>query len=362
MPPKILFRAGLGLLLLAVVLFSGSDRWLKTRIFKPLDMPVSLDPRQIKSPPFTINLREDYVASLDLDYSIDDWYEDRCNYGKLRDAKWRVYRFNRSPGHARELWDRSAEFRPYFYYFEQFHASPGRYELEWDIPEGAACLNPRHPHIRVYTSSAGYEEAVGLLQLFCTFLIGTGIILLAFAVARFWTRVSPLARAPRMLPDLALRNVLPRRKLAVPPLIHGLPHWGLFMISVLWILFFVVVILRTPLTTNGLLVSFPRYNASASVDSPWKENVSVYVLPGRRFFVNGKEVERDELRARLLDEMGQRKMWTVYFEADPDTLFMDAAYAIDTIQALGAKLIWLTPQTRAELTPSYLPTTQHTPR
>jgi hypothetical protein len=43
-----------------------------------------------------------------------------------------------------------------------------------------------------------------------------------------------------------------------------------------------------------------------------------------------------------------RAEWTVYFEADPDTLYMDDIYAIDTIQASGAKLIWVTPRMRAE--------------
>ena len=40
--------------------------------------------------------------------------------------------------------------------------------------------------------------------------------------------------------------------------------------------------------------------------------------------------------------------WSVYFEADPDTLYMDDIYVIDTIQACGAKLIWITPKMREE--------------
>ncbi len=40
---------------------------------------------------------------------------------------------------------------------------------------------------------------------------------------------------------------------------------------------------------------------------------------------------------------------TVYFEADYDTLNADAIYAMYTIQALGAKLVWITPKVREEL-------------
>ena len=42
-------------------------------------------------------------------------------------------------------------------------------------------------------------------------------------------------------------------------------------------------------------------------------------------------------------------VWTVYFEADQDTLNMNAIYAMDTIQGLGAKLVWITPKVREEL-------------
>lgn len=38
----------------------------------------------------------------------------------------------------------------------------------------------------------------------------------------------------------------------------------------------------------------------------------------------------------------------VYFEADVNCLYMDAVYAMDAMQGLGAKMIWITPKTREE--------------
>jgi hypothetical protein len=38
----------------------------------------------------------------------------------------------------------------------------------------------------------------------------------------------------------------------------------------------------------------------------------------------------------------------VYFEADSDVQYIDAIYAIDTIQGCGAKLFWITPKMREE--------------
>jgi hypothetical protein len=38
-----------------------------------------------------------------------------------------------------------------------------------------------------------------------------------------------------------------------------------------------------------------------------------------------------------------------HFEADHDTLNMNAIYVMDTIQGLGGKLVWITPKVREEL-------------
>src|ERR1700722_6598726 len=72
-------------------------------------------------------------------------------------------------------------------------AAPGLYQLEWDTPTVAPCLNPRHPRLSVYTDSSGYSDAVAVIQLFCVFLAGTGFALMvpaATATAHrcLWTR------------------------------------------------------------------------------------------------------------------------------------------------------------------------------
>ena len=41
-------------------------------------------------------------------------------------------------------------------------------------------------------------------------------------------------------------------------------------------------------------------------------------------------------------------VWSVYYEADRETLFGDTVYTIDTIQGLGARVIWITPRMREE--------------
>jgi biopolymer transport protein ExbD len=348
MPPKILFRLGLSFLVFALAAYFSTDYWLNSRIFVPLDYPVSLDAPQLKSPPFQINLSATYFASLDLDYSVDDWYQDnRCTYKNILYPQWRLYKLGSNSAQPRDLWVSSEQLSHQGFLSNAFLASPGRYQLEWDIPAVAPCLNPRHPRLSVFTDSSGYRESVALIQLFCIFLGGTGFALIVLAASRATHRVSGRAAAPRMFPDMALRNFVPLAKHAPLPPIHGLPHWGLFGGAVLWILIFTFMILGRQ-TPHGLFVSLRSHEVVVWKKSPWQETLAVYVRPHGRFFVNGEEVERSSLRTKLLEHLSRRAVWTVYFEADSDTVYMDDIYAIDAIQGCGAKVIWVTPKMREE--------------
>jgi hypothetical protein len=65
--------------------------------------------------------------------------------------------------------------------------------------------------------------------------------------------------------------------------------------------------------------------------------------------VNGPLIPKDELATKLKEEFSKRMVWTVYFEADDASNFGNTTYSIDTIQGLGAKVFWITPQVRKEL-------------
>lgn len=67
-----------------------------------------------------------------------------------------------------------------------------------------------------------------------------------------------------------------------------------------------------------------------------------------RFFINGQEVPRSDLQAKLIEQLSRRPEWTVFFEAQPDVPYMQAIYAMDAIQACGAKLVWITPKMRED--------------
>ncbi len=157
----------------------------------------------------------------------------------------------------------------------------------------------------------------------------------------------PRGTGPRMFPDMVLRNLIPLKKHAPLTPIHALPHWGIFCPAVLWILV-IIFMMFGPQIPRGLLVSMKSGEVVSWKKYAGQETIGVYVAPGGRFFVNGEEVERGSLRPKLLEHLGRSVSWTVYFEGDADTLYMDDVYAIDTVQGCGAKLTWITPKMREE--------------
>jgi biopolymer transport protein ExbD len=348
MPPKALAKVGFIALALALLVPWGYAHWLKTRTFKLVDKPVLLEAERIQTEDFEINLREFYHVQIEVDYSSDYWVEERtCPFRYWEAADWRVYRLSGRGHGTRELWASSAEMREHGTFPIGFNGIRGKYQLEWNVPTASVCLNTRHPRLHVYATSFEYEEFGGFLQFVCIFLGGTGILLVLRAIGaaifgRFMDK-----RPPRIFPATELRNVIPWQRHRPMARIRDLPNFGLVYGFVLWVLVFLFMIF-VPLKPKGLLVDFRGVKTVGVEKSPWTETLGVYVDAQRGFFVNQQPVAREELRGRLQEELLRRGIWVIYFEADSNCLFMDAVYAIDTIQGLGAKLVWITPKMREE--------------
>lgn len=152
-----------------------------------------------------------------------------------------------------------------------------------------------------------------------------------------------------IFPGAPLTNVFPlRRHRPIFP-IAELPNFGLIFGAILWILLFLFTMNRGPQASYGLPIDFKVRDWRNSTQSPPRETLSVYLAAGEKYYVNGQLVQREALREALQKQLYQRVVWIVYFEADYDTLNGDAIYAMDVIQGLGAKLIWITPKMREEL-------------
>jgi biopolymer transport protein ExbD len=349
MPPKTLAKVGLIALVLALLLPWSYSYWLKTRTFKLVDKQVLLETGRVRTEEFEINLREEYLVQLEVHYVSDHWVEEeqKCPFRWWGATDWRVYRQSGGDKEKRELWASSDEIVKRGGFPTGFNGSPGKYRMEWNLSASQECLNGRQARLSVYTDSLAYEEFGGFLGFVCVFMAGTGILLLLRAIGAWVLGYSIDKHPPRIFPEMELRNSIPRQRHRPIPCFKSLPNFGLIHGFVLWVLLFLFMIIIPP-TSVGLWVDFREQKAVGVEKSPWTETVSVYVDGQRRFLVNGQPVLGDELKAKLEQELSKQMVWTVYLEADSDCLFMDVVHAMDTIQGLGAKLVWITPKTREE--------------
>ena len=206
---------------------------------------------------------------------------------------------------------------------------------------------------------AGYEDKpdpfvlyqpneLFFVQFLAVSLGGAGVVSMLRGLDVAPAKKSPTQTLPRIFPELPLRNVTAWNKRSP---IHSFIPAMLNAFSVSWICVLMTLVLIfmaiCPLPPKGLRIDWTRRSHISAVESPWSKTMSVYVAHSGQFYVNGKVI-RQELEKALREELGQRAEWTVYVEADYDTPFMDTVYVIDTIQGLGAKVVWITPRTRAE--------------
>ncbi len=348
MLPKTLAKVGLAAVVAAVAVSLWTDHWLKTRTHELINRPVSVKNGIVNSGTFEIEHEEAYWFEIELDSSIEDWIGGSCTPKRLQAPNWRIYRLDNKEAAKTKLWINSLWFygrqRGFAY---ELIPKAGKYRVQWDAPRDVACLNARHPRLRIWTLADEDEFRSALIQDACLFLGGLGAAFVLLGRSG-WIPSALADKQPiRMLPEMAMRNVIPWKRHRPMAKTRDLPNFGLVYGFVLWILVFLFMIF-VPLKPKGLLVDFRGVKAVGVEKSPWIETVSVYVDARRGFLVNGNPVRGEELEARLKKELSRQMVWTVYLEADPDCLFMDVVHAMDTIQGLGAKLVWITPKTREE--------------
>ena len=348
MSAKSLAKTGLFVLTIAFLLHWGFGNWVKSIWFMPVNMPVSLPVGHVQSTEFETNLSADYWVAFDADYEISYRTEQPCSAGAWKDVHWSLFRISSDAAEERLLW--ATNRNPAEDGFVRgFHGPRGKYRLEWDIPPEAACLNSGHPRLAISTPSDAYEAAESVLSFLFLFCGGAGGMLILRGISALLRERFARPQALRMLPELSVRQLLRlRRHRPVAP-IASLPHFPLIIWFVLFAPMVAVALAEGSRTGRGFLVSFERPGSAVQDGSSWRETLSVYEDDQAKYYVNGQSVELSQLSEKLQQELGKRAVWIVYFEAGDSIRFADAANVMNTIRELGAKVIWITPQARREL-------------
>ena len=152
----------------------------------------------------------------------------------------------------------------------------------------------------------------------------------------------------RFFPERDVRSFSPGTRLRSLPIVRDLPVASFLCCWLLGILIFIFMVFRPP-PSQGLRIELWSPKALRAEQNPWAQALGVYVEEDGQFSLNGKRVARENLRKKLEEELARRMPWVVYVEAHENSAFSETMFAIETIQGLGAKAVWITPRMRSEL-------------
>ena len=343
---------GLGLAILGMGSFVIVKRWIDTRIFVPVDIPVSLTAGHIRTGPFRINVEQGYSIWIDFDQST--YFNPMCSSYSTLKTTWTLYR----DGRVQTQWD-----APVLQdgYLEGFNATKGFYDLDVHVLADASCLNANRPRLRVVTSrdDDSFYAGVVLWTGAIFFVIGISLVVLDWrgGVFKEPEQSAIVTNAPSVGQNFQWAQKLPLRR----PIV-GMPAFGLLAGMVFAILAMLMMMLTGAFryTPRGLWVHLLKTGAVPVKPDAWTEPVIVVVTdagPGQEpaLSVNSRVVAWDGLASVLKRELSVRREWTVYVEGDDCVAWANVVNVIDIARSDGAK-VFLVPQPHGKPCKTYVGT------
>jgi len=99
-------------------------------------------------------------------------------------------------------------------------------------------------------------------------------------------------------------------------------------------------------TSHGLLVSLLRKDVPSASDTSGLTAPLVKIDANGTIYLNYKQTTWRDLPVALNQALGSLSQRVVYFDADPNVPFTDAAHTIDMIEGANARIILITPKSR----------------
>ncbi|HJT69864.1 MAG TPA: hypothetical protein VJ731_06675 [Terriglobales bacterium] len=326
---------GLALAILGTLTFVTVKRWIDTRTFVPVDIPVSLAVGHIRTGPFKINLKDEYQVQIKTGW--ESHFDSNClAYMHLPKADWFLYKDG-------QLVKKNIASEPSDY-LGSFDSENGTYELDLEIRSDSRCLDPGHPRLLVYRNKADYEDYANPILWFAGLSITLGASLVLLGVFTRSTE-SHLSSIRISNSEIVGQNFQWAQKLPLRRAITGIPPFGL-LAGIAFALFAILMMTLTSAfqyRSRGLWVHLLKPGAMPVKPDAWTEPLIVLVKdagPGQepRLCVNSKVVAWDDFASALKHELSGRREWTVYVEGEDRMPWADVASVIDIARGDGAKV------------------------
>ena len=335
---------GFGLILLGTGGRATIDYWMKTRIVRPVDMPVSLALGHIRTAPFRLNLDTDYWVELDPDTdSRWDSAHPECNPYRHLKTRWTLYKNGK-------VFDRLDE-PTVLPWPSGFRAGPGAYELDVEVMSDFTCLDGLPPRLRVVANTEHYETVSLFMRASLSCVTYIGFVCLIFVpiirfVYSYGHAESDVGEAP-VSQHFRWAQRLPLRR----P-ISGLPGFGLVScISFALIAAVMMVITGFRPSSQGFRVRLLKQGTVPKNDDMWTEPLVVRVKDAGtgkapKLYVNSKLVAEQELDHALKQELSRRRGWIIYVDGDDNVAWQDVVHVIDVARGEHATVYLITQAAR----------------
>ena len=335
-----LFRArilvGVGLAILGMATFATVKRWIDTRIFVPVDIPVSLAAGHIRRGPFKINLKDEYQVRIKTGW--ESYFDPNClAYTYLPKVDWFLYKDGQLV--KKRIGSEPSD------YLGSFDGENGTYEIDLDIQSDSGCLDPGHPRLLVYTSKADYEGYANPILWAAGLSITLGASLVLLGVIAFSTE-SHLSSIRISNSESVGQNFQWAQRLPLRRQFSSPPAFALLAAPVLVILIIIFMVLLQPYPAKGLYVKVLK-PGPLPVPDPLSDPVVVQILDAGlgvtpELYINSKPTSRNRFGDDLKNEFKLRPKWVVYVQADPVLPWADIVNTIDVAKGLHANVVLLT--------------------
>ncbi len=370
-------------LILAEALYFGAWVWYdSTRIWVPLDMPISLASGHIRTPEFRVNVESTYLIQISVDPEFD-FEGGPCVAGvrcpsSLR-TTWSVWNGSRAIANGQN--------DPRGRVLGSFDARKGRYILDLDVKDDGRRLNAGSPRLIAYEAgsvrarTADYG-ACALLESLVMGVVGIFVVISGLLARRYKKQailsgefsltqpgplspldaggdpdrvagVGPTRKTPASPGRRTFQWVSSTRRYRKPSPRSAPPFYKLSWISLVILIIFLLVtisvgvlqvLLHHQYPPRGLMIHLLKPEVVAqSVAGIQPVRVDL-VLYGPSVLLSSRLVSQKDFPAALEKEIRLRPLhWPVYVEADPDLDWRDVAKTIDVIRGLQAEVVLITP-------------------